>query len=95
MSTSENKVASYSIVGFGKLDNALAKAFVRKGINVSVATTRHPKSFASEAAEIGPEIIPTTTGGSRQGKRYVFSYAFRVAPRCGEGIVLLARKDHH
>lgn len=60
MSKSESKVASYSIIGFGKIGQALAKAFARKGIKVSVATTRDPKSFASEAAAIGPEIIPAT-----------------------------------
>jgi predicted dinucleotide-binding enzyme len=60
MSKSENKVASYSIIGFGKIGQALAKAFARNGIKVSVATTRDPKSFASEAAAIGSEIIPTT-----------------------------------
>src|SRR5258706_55265 len=38
----------------------LQKAFARNGIKVSVATTRDPKSFASEAAAIGPGIIPTT-----------------------------------
>ena len=60
MSKSENKVASYSIVGFGNIGQAMARAFVRNGIKVSVATTRDPESFASEAAAIGPEIIPTT-----------------------------------
>ena len=49
---------SYAIIGFGKIGHALAKAFARKGIEVSVATTRDPKSFASDAAAIGPEIIP-------------------------------------
>src|SRR6267154_2387795 len=60
MSKSENKVASYSIIGFGNIGQALAKAFARNGIEVSVATTRDPKSFASDAAAIGAEIIPTT-----------------------------------
>jgi predicted dinucleotide-binding enzyme len=60
MSTSENKVASYAIIGFGKIGQALAKAFARKGIAVSVATTRDPESFSSAAAAIGAEIIPTT-----------------------------------
>src|SRR5471032_2462234 len=49
---------SYAIIGFGKIGQALAKAFARKGIEVSVATTRDPESFASAAAAIGPEIIP-------------------------------------
>jgi predicted dinucleotide-binding enzyme len=51
---------SYAIIGFGKIGQALAKAFARKGIEVSVATTRDPTSFASAAAAIGPTIIPKT-----------------------------------
>ena len=51
---------SYAIIGFGKIGHALAKAFARKGIEVSVATTRDPQSFASDAAAIGPTIIPKT-----------------------------------
>ena len=50
----------YSIIGFGPIGQALAKAFARKGINVSVATTRDPQSFASAAAAIGPTILPKT-----------------------------------
>ncbi|RID98869.1 NADPH-dependent F420 reductase [Simplicispira hankyongi] len=49
---------SYAIIGFGNIGQALAKAFARKGIEVSVATTRDPESFASAAAAIGPTIIP-------------------------------------
>lgn len=49
---------SYAIIGFGNIGRALAKAFARKGIEVSVATTRDPESFASAAAAIGPTIIP-------------------------------------
>jgi predicted dinucleotide-binding enzyme len=49
---------SYAIIGFGKIGQALAKAFARNGIEVSVATTRDPESFASAAAAIGPTIIP-------------------------------------
>ncbi len=51
---------SYAIIGFGKVGQALAKAFARKGVEVSVATTRDPESFASDAAAIGPTIIPRT-----------------------------------
>jgi hypothetical protein len=51
---------SYAIIGFGNIGQALAKAFARSGIKVSVATTRDPESFASDAAAIGPEVIPTT-----------------------------------
>jgi hypothetical protein len=51
---------SYAIIGFGNIGQALARAFARSGIQVSVATTRDPASFAPDAAAIGPEIIPTT-----------------------------------
>ncbi|WP_165190467.1 NADPH-dependent F420 reductase [Caulobacter soli] len=51
---------SYAIIGFGKIGQALAKAFARKGIEVSVATTRAPESFAADAAAIGPTILPKT-----------------------------------
>jgi len=51
---------NYAIIGFGEIGQSLAKAFARKGIPVSVATTRAPASFASTAAAIGPGITPTT-----------------------------------
>ncbi|ANN67590.1 NADPH-dependent F420 reductase [Bordetella bronchialis] len=51
---------SYAIIGFGKIGRALAKAFARHGIEVAVATTREPPSFAADAAAIGPTIIPKT-----------------------------------
>jgi predicted dinucleotide-binding enzyme len=51
---------SYPIIGFGKIGQALAKAFARNGVEVSVATARDPKRFASAAAAIGPTIMPKT-----------------------------------
>lgn len=51
---------SYAIIGFGSIGKALAKAFARKDIAVSVATTRDPASFASEAAAIGPQVRAAT-----------------------------------
>ena len=51
---------SYAIIGFGNIGQALAKAFARNGIEVSVATTRDPESFAADAAAIGPTVIPKT-----------------------------------
>jgi predicted dinucleotide-binding enzyme len=49
---------SYAMIGFGKIGQALAKAFARNGIEISVATTRDPQNFAAAAAAIGPTIIP-------------------------------------
>ncbi|NYT84979.1 NADPH-dependent F420 reductase [Pollutimonas harenae] len=51
---------NYAIIGFGAIGQALAKAFARSDIEVSVATTRDPESFASDAAAIGPKVTPKT-----------------------------------
>ncbi|TWI70038.1 hypothetical protein IP91_01116 [Pseudoduganella lurida] len=51
---------SHAIIGFGPVGRALARAFARNGIEVSVATTRDPASFAAEAATIGPTIRAVT-----------------------------------
>ena len=51
---------SYAIIGFGEIGQTLARAFARNGIEVSVATTRDPESFASDAAAIGPEVTAKT-----------------------------------
>lgn len=51
---------SYAIIGFGKIGQALAKAFARNGTEVTVATTRDPESFAADAAAMGPTILPKT-----------------------------------
>jgi predicted dinucleotide-binding enzyme len=49
---------NYAIIGFGPVGQALTKAFARKGLEVSVATTRDPQSFAATAAAIGPTVLP-------------------------------------
>jgi predicted dinucleotide-binding enzyme len=51
---------SYAIIGFGEIGQTLARAFARNGIEVFVATTRDPESFAADAAAIGPGVTPKT-----------------------------------
>jgi 8-hydroxy-5-deazaflavin:NADPH oxidoreductase len=48
---------SYAIVGFGKIGQALAHAFARKNINVTVASRRPPEELAPKAQTIGPTIV--------------------------------------
>lgn len=86
MSKSENKVASYSIIGFGNVGQALAKAFARNGIEVSVATTRDPKSFAPEAAAIGPEIIPTTLAEAVKADVIFLAVRFESHPEVAKAL---------
>jgi predicted dinucleotide-binding enzyme len=48
---------TYAIVGFGKIGQALAHAFARKNINVTVASRRPPEALAPQARAIGPTVI--------------------------------------
>jgi predicted dinucleotide-binding enzyme len=49
---------SYAIVGFGKIGQALARAFARRNIDVTVASRRAPEELASLARAIGPTVVP-------------------------------------
>jgi 8-hydroxy-5-deazaflavin:NADPH oxidoreductase len=71
---------SYAIVGFGKIGHALAKAFARNGIEVSVANTRDPESFASDAAAIGPQIIPKTVAEAVKANIIFLAVRFEAHP---------------
>src|SRR6202041_1851233 len=51
------RTMSYAIVGFGKIGQALAHAFARKNINVTVASRRPPEALAPEARAIGPTVV--------------------------------------
>ena len=51
---------SYAIIGTGKVGQAIAKAFARKGMEVAFASRRSPEELAPVAKAIGPTINPTS-----------------------------------
>lgn len=51
---------SYAIIGFGRIGQALAHAFARNNINVTVASRRSHEELASQARAIGPTVIATS-----------------------------------
>ncbi|RFB88651.1 NADP oxidoreductase coenzyme [Rhizobium leguminosarum bv. trifolii] len=71
---------SYAIIGFGNIGRALAKAFSRNGIEVSVATTRNPESFAADAAAIGPEVIAKTLADAVRADVIFLAVRFEAHP---------------
>lgn len=77
---------SYAIIGFGKIGHALARAFARNGIEVSVATTRDPASFASDAAAIGPTIIPKTLAEAAQADIIFLAVRFESHPEVAKAL---------
>src|SRR5207253_11270008 len=50
-------IMSSAIVGFGKIGQALARAFARKNIDVTVASRRPPDALAPQARTIGPTVV--------------------------------------
>jgi predicted dinucleotide-binding enzyme len=48
---------SYAIVGFGKIGQALAHAFARKNIDVTVASRRRPEELQPQARAIGSTVV--------------------------------------
>lgn len=48
---------SYTIVGFGKIGQALAHAFARKNIDVTIASRRPPEALTPQARAIGPKVV--------------------------------------
>ena len=71
---------TYAIVGFGEIGHALATAFARTGIEVSVATTRDPRSFAADAAAIGPGVIPVTLAEATKADVIFLAVRFESHP---------------
>jgi predicted dinucleotide-binding enzyme len=51
---------SYSIIGFGAVGQALARAFARKNIDVVVASRHPPETLMQQAQAIGNGVVPRT-----------------------------------
>jgi 8-hydroxy-5-deazaflavin:NADPH oxidoreductase len=49
---------SYAILGAGKVGQALATAFARKGIEVTIASRQPVEALAPVAKAIGPTVVP-------------------------------------
>lgn len=77
---------SYSIIGFGNIGQALAKAFARNDIEVSVSTTRDPESFASDAAAIGSTIIPKTLAEAVKADIIFLAVRFESHPEVAKAL---------
>src|SRR5580765_1231210 len=50
-------IMSYAIIGFGEIGKALAHAFARKNIDVTVASRQPPEALAPQARAIGPTVV--------------------------------------
>jgi 8-hydroxy-5-deazaflavin:NADPH oxidoreductase len=67
---------SYSIIGFGAVGQALARAFARKGIDVIVATRRPPEQLVDQAKAIGPNVKSVTRSEAIQAGTILLAMPF-------------------
>ncbi len=67
---------SYAIVGFGKIGQALAHAFARKNIDVTVASRRTPEVLAPQAQAIGPTVVAKSLRDALEADTIILAVPF-------------------
>lgn len=69
---------SYSVIGAGAVGQALAKAFARKNIAVSIASRRSPEELAPIASSIGPKVTAKTVADALKADTIVLAVPFKT-----------------
>ena len=67
---------SYAIVGFGAVGQALAHAFARKNIDVTVASRRPPEALAPQALTIGPTVVAKSLRDALEADTIILALPF-------------------
>src|ERR1700742_446396 len=75
---SENRrsIMSYAIVGFGKVGQALAQAFARNNIEVTVASRRPAEALAPQARAIGPTVVAASLRDALEADTIILAVPF-------------------
>ena len=67
---------SYAIIGFGKIGQALAHAFARRNIGVTVAGRRPPEALAPQARAIGPMVVAKSLKDALEADTIILAVPF-------------------
>ena len=67
---------SYAIVGFGRIGQALARAFARKSMEVTVASRRPPEALAPVARAIGPSVVARSLRDALEADTIILAVPF-------------------
>src|SRR5215475_6067857 len=76
INTDRRSIMSYAIVGFGKVGQALAHAFARKNIDVTVASRRPPEALAPQARAIGPTVVAKSLRDALEADTIILAIPF-------------------
>ena len=77
----------YAIVGFGKIGQALAHAFARKNIDVTVASRRPPEALAPQAQAIGPTVVAKSLRDALAADTIILAVPFGVHREVAKALV--------
>src|SRR3981189_2231074 len=67
---------SYAIIGFGKIGQALAHAFARKNIDVTVASRRPPEALAPPSRAIAPAVVARSLRDALEADTIILAVPF-------------------
>ena len=67
---------SSAIIGFGAVGQALARAFARKNVQVSVASRRPPEAIAPQAKAIGPTVLASSPQDALKARIVILAVPF-------------------
>src|SRR5436853_6142121 len=67
---------TYAIGGSGKIGQALAHAFARKNISVTVASRRPPEALAPQARAIGPTVVARSLQDALEADTIILAVPF-------------------
>lgn len=67
---------SYAIIGFGKIGQALAHAFARKNIDVTVTGRRPTDELAPQARAIGPTVVARSLREALEANSIILAVPF-------------------
>src|ERR1700686_2451659 len=76
LTRNRRNIMKYAIVGFGKIGQALAHAFARKNIDVTVASRRAPEALAPQARAIGPTVVAKSLRDALEADTIILAVPF-------------------
>jgi predicted dinucleotide-binding enzyme len=71
---------TYAILGSGAIGTALARRFVAKGIDVSLANARGPRSLAGLVGELGSKVKPVSAAEALRADIVILAIPFDAVP---------------
>ncbi|MBZ9769082.1 NAD(P)-binding domain-containing protein [Mesorhizobium sp. CA6] len=77
---------SYAIVGFGAVGQALARAFARKNIGVTVASRQPPEALAPQARAIGPTVVAKSLREALEADTIILAVPFGEHREVAKGL---------